>query len=226
LKRLNSQEQVYEITTTWDNDTLPQSDKIIVKLSAGVEAPSSEIQLILSVEARFYDDPHIPDTTPNETMWELWEYEVVELFLLGSDDHYLEIEVSPKGQYLLLELKGYRNVIRDKLPLYKRNYVARINSTVTPNRWTGRAVIPNCYLPPTVTKFNAYAIHGSDENRIYKSLFPAKKGELQGPDFHNLTYFGPIDLEGTPNSSQSMNGYNNSFAVTIALLFAAKRFFQ
>jgi len=193
VKSLRAGSQVYEITKTWDGDDLPVSEIITVTLSASTDPPANVEQLVISVEAPFFDDPHINDTIPPETMDGLWDYEVVEVFLLGPNDHYLEIELSPKGQYLLLELVGSRNVIRDKLPLYKKNYVAEINGTK--NRWTGRAVIPNCYLPPDITKFNAYAIHGSDDLRIYKSLFPATKGELEGPDFHALKYFGDIDFE-------------------------------
>ena len=39
----------------------------------------------------------------------------------------------------------------------------------------GEAVIPREYFPPGVTKFNAYAIHGEDEDRIYEALYPSGK---------------------------------------------------
>ena len=31
--------------------------------------------------------------------------------------------------------------------------------------WFGKAVIPGSYFPPNVTRFNAYAIHGTGEDR-------------------------------------------------------------
>ncbi|KAI2795361.1 hypothetical protein BLOT_016842, partial [Blomia tropicalis] len=34
-------------------------------------------------------------------MDKLYDYEVVEVFLLGSNEHYLEVELGPRGQYLL-----------------------------------------------------------------------------------------------------------------------------
>ena len=37
--------------------------------------------------------------------------------------------------------------------------------------WRGVAKIPLEYLPPGVKKFNAYAIHGSGDNRTYEALY-------------------------------------------------------
>ena len=47
--------------------------------------------------------------------------------------------------------------------------------------WTGEARIPGDYFPPDVTLFNAYAIHGTGEDRAYEALY-----ESSGPqaDFH------------------------------------------
>lgn len=39
-----------------------------------------------------YNDPPAPSSPPGATD-ELWEYEVVELFLMGSEQRYLEVEV-------------------------------------------------------------------------------------------------------------------------------------
>ena len=47
------------------------------------------------------------------------------------------------------------------------------------------------YFPPGVAKFNAYAIHGTDPNRIYEALFPVP-GPF--PDFHRLEHFQLIDF--------------------------------
>ena len=47
----------------------------------------------------------------------LWDYEVVEAFLLGAQDQYLEVEVCPHGQHLVLALRGARGILTDKLDL-------------------------------------------------------------------------------------------------------------
>ena len=47
--------------------------------------------------------------------------------------------------------------------------------------WRGSAVVPQSYLPPAVTRFNAFAIHGEGEKRVYEALYPARKHHDQ-PD--------------------------------------------
>jgi len=42
---------------------------------------------------------------------------VVEAFFLGTDDRYLEVEVGPHGHYLVLQLHGSRNLVRDHVPI-------------------------------------------------------------------------------------------------------------
>jgi hypothetical protein len=109
---------------------------------------------------------------------------VVELFLLGDDDRYLEIELGPWGHYLVLELAGQRQVVSSGGEIafdVKRGHVG----------WTGRAVIPAAWIPAPVGLGNAYAIHGLGKARRYRALHPVP-GEQ--PDFHRLDCFGPIGL--------------------------------
>jgi len=47
-------------------------------------------------------------------------------------------------------------------------------------------VIPSGYFPKAVTKMNAYAIHGSDEERIYEALYPTPYGKYPNPDLYVL----------------------------------------
>lgn len=58
--------------------------------------------------------------------------------------------------------------------------------------WIGHAKLPKDYFPPNVDKFNAYAIHGLDGNRCYKSLFPVPGSS---PDFHRLECFQSMPLQ-------------------------------
>ena len=68
--------------------------------------------------------------------------------------------------------------------------------------WTGQAVVPHGYLPPNVSKFNAYAIHGAEDgeedlawedDKLYEALFPVDHA-AEAPDFHNLRAFEEINL--------------------------------
>ncbi len=178
----------FSITKTWDNQLIAANAKIDFHMEFKNNHKQELKDLVIKVWAPFYNDPPIPANASEGSMDKLWEYEVAEVFLLGSDDHYLEIELGPKGQYLLLQLHGYRNVT--KYPLFIDYYKAKIED----NRWTGEAHIPGIYMPPDLHKFNAYAIHGTDPKRQYLSLFPTPYGKYKDPDFHRLEYFGNFHL--------------------------------
>ena len=68
-------------------------------------------------------------------------------------------------------------------------YTAAINRET--KTWSGEARIPLDYFPPDVSLFNAFAIHGSGEQRKYEALF-----EVPGPqpDFHRIDKFQPVNF--------------------------------
>ena len=75
----------FEMTTSWNGQhRLPQS--IQIAFSSHLNGLHFHI-----LDCVYHGDP--PPTASQLTT--LWETEVVELFLRGSDDHYLEIEISP-----------------------------------------------------------------------------------------------------------------------------------
>ena len=135
---------------------------------------------------RFWNDPARPEK-PAGPLFRLWDYEVVELFLLNDAGLYLEVELGPWGHHLVLLLDNGKD-LRHSLPL---DYSVQRGEGGT---WTGRAVIPTAYLPPNISKLNAYAIHGSGDERKYEALYPAEKGVHKAPNFHRLEDFKPIDF--------------------------------
>ncbi|MBW2527782.1 MAG: hypothetical protein JRI23_26615 [Deltaproteobacteria bacterium] len=135
---------------------------------------------VVAVDAPFHDDPP-PTAAPGSTDG-LWDHEVVELFLLAPPDHYLEIELGPHGHYLVLELRGQRNVVRSGLQIEYR-------ANVADHRWTGTATIPLAYVPAGATRANGYAISGAGEQRRYLAYYPVPGDR---PDFHRLECFGPL----------------------------------
>lgn len=44
-----------------------------------------------------------------------------------------------------------------------------------------------------ITKFNAYALHGSDNERHFEALYAVTDGTIKEPDFHRLEFFGTLD---------------------------------
>ena len=79
---------------------------------------------------------------------------------------------------------GYNALSRHSLPV---DYTASISPDNT--TWTGKARFPASYLPPRITHWNAYAIHGTGEAREYSALYG---GPGPQPDFHRLENFRPL----------------------------------
>ena len=107
---------------SWDGQELPESDQ--VRLGFTVRGDRVHVW----VDAPFYRDP-APVDSPGPTMG-LWLYEVVELFIAGSDQRYIELEMGPYGHYLMLALDGIRNVVAQP---WLQDYRAQIET----DRWTG-----------------------------------------------------------------------------------------
>lgn len=136
--------------------------------------------LIVEIDAPFYDDPR-PDTPPGPTP-HLWEFEVVEVFFLGTQERYLELELGPHGHHLALSLRGRRQIEAMGFELF-------FKSERRDQRWTGQALVPLSWLPEGFNQLNAYAIHGQGPQRRYLSSFGAP---TESPDFHHLDSFATI----------------------------------
>jgi len=175
----NVPDKEFEVGLSWDGASKVENPaRIALKARNG--------NLEISIVAPFYDDPAPPGGQPGQPYFKLWDYEVVEAFFLNGADRYLELEFGPYGQHLMLLLDGQRNAIKHSLPL---EYSASIDEKN--GLWTGKALIPESYLPPNVTSFNGYAIHGTGDDRTYEAVF-----EVSGPqpDFHRIEKFGALDL--------------------------------
>ncbi|NWQ75658.1 CD033 protein, partial [Columbina picui] len=176
----------FRIKHTWDG--LPVSHEPV---TIGLKSDSAG--LLMEVSAPFFNDPPAPLGEPGKPCSRLWDYEVVEAFFLSDrTEQYLEVELCPHGQHLLLLLSGKRRVWKEELPL-------EFEVIRTKTRWEGKAHLPWHYFPPCTNKFNAFAIHGSGEEREYEALHRVPRHELQEgqkPDFHCLEFFKELNLKG------------------------------
>jgi len=213
----------YTISKTWNGHELPTAwNKIDLTISAYSIVNNSLDSILITIDAPFYNSPVLPQAEdPPQFMDGLWDYEVVEVFFLGPNEKYLEIELSPRGYYLLYFLEGVRNVTDDTLRLDIFNATIQGGT----GRWSGAAVIPVDFLPEKIDKFNAYAIHnyteGDEEFRRYMSLFPDPNGAK--PDFHKLDLFQdfPIDklFQPEPNTGAGIGIHGmNSIVFYITFL--------
>lgn len=159
------------IAHTWKGEALLPEEQIRIRLLIHGDS------LKLSVEAPFHGDPPPPQQAGSTDR--LWEYEVVELFLVGEGGDYLEIEMGPYGHYLVLKLSDVRCVETAHLPMDFR--VERDEK-----RWWGEARILRKWLPLSCIRANAFAIHGTGEKRRYLCAH-AMGGK--SPDFHQPACF-------------------------------------
>ncbi|KAH0615979.1 hypothetical protein JD844_026683 [Phrynosoma platyrhinos] len=104
----------FKIEHTWNS--LPVShDPIVIKLT-----PENS-GILMEVSAPFFNDPPAPPGELGKPFSGLWDYEVVEAFFLnGQTQQYLEVELCPHGQHLVLLLSGRRKVCKVSKPYYHR----------------------------------------------------------------------------------------------------------
>ena len=92
----------FEISGTWDGG--PLSAQEFARVELRLDADRDEVTV--ATQAAFFGDPK-PDAPPGR-LDGLWNFEVVELFLLGADQRYLELEFGPHGHHLALRFRGPR----------------------------------------------------------------------------------------------------------------------
>uniref|UniRef100_UPI00398E8774 UPF0462 protein C4orf33 homolog isoform X2 n=1 Tax=Pristiophorus japonicus TaxID=55135 RepID=UPI00398E8774 len=174
----------FTINKTWDSS--PVTHKAI-----SLSLKPGDGGMLMEVKGPFFNDPSAPPGEKGKPYNELWNFEVVEAFFLNScKELYLEVELCPHGQHLVLLLAGRRNSWKKELDL-------KYESSIDEHNWEGKALLPWSYFPAGVNKFNAYAIHGSGDKRVYEALWPIPKDQLkkgQQPDFHRLEYFKNFSL--------------------------------
>ena len=166
---------IFEFNTLWDGSK-----------ALDFECYRVGIGIVGEIVKIFVEAPFFGDSAPEKPVgscWELWDYEVVELFLMGKDNKYIELEFGPHGHYLCLQLHGSRNIVAKEIPL-------EFTVSKTKKQWRGVASFPLSLLPSGTLTGNAYAIHGQGENRRYLAW---AKG-TGTPDFHQLASFKKIEL--------------------------------
>lgn len=169
----------FEIQSSWDGGPLLEGES--ARVVARVDRASQ--RLIVRIEASYHGDA-VPKARAG-SLPGLWNHEVVELFLLGEDDRYLELEFGPHGHYLGLTFHGQRQVVEQGFPL---DYEAARQG----DRWTATARIPLDRLPQGLVAANACSIHGSGASRRHLVMAPVPGPR---PDFHRLDCFLPLSIE-------------------------------
>jgi hypothetical protein len=109
--------------------------------------------LYIEAEAAMRPDAKIPTAPPDKPFDGLWDYDVVEVFLVGENGHYLEVELGAGGHWLVLGFDSVRHRSNDYAD-------ARLEHEYEAGElaWRSSIVIPWDMLPQPVKALNAYAI--------------------------------------------------------------------
>ena len=159
------------IDRTWDGQPVPPDEH------ATLDFRAIGGDLEVRVDSPYRADPP-PEAAPG-SVDELYRYEVVEVFLLGEGERYLEVELGPGGHYWVLQLEGYRTRIRSGLPI-------ELRTQALGSRWSGIARIGASLLPRGLRAANAYALHGPSAARRHLAAHPLPG---DAPDFHRIDAF-------------------------------------
>ena len=100
-----------------------------------------------------------PLNRPQGRLWQLWEHEVVEIFIAGEDGHYLELEFGPWGHYLALTFSDVRQILDDSCHLDHFSIEHCPNDKKNRRNWISSSIIPNKYLPQLI-KLNPQSSEG------------------------------------------------------------------
>lgn len=167
----------------------------IARLWNGAPVPDQrKAEVVLTLQADTlhitFTAPYFGDPTPTQEVGStprLWEYEVLEVFLVGAAEQYLELEFGPHGHYLALCLQGVRTVVSSGHPL-------QYNVRLEREHYHGQAAVPRDLLPAGPLRGNAFLIHGPNQacpntpvgERCYHAHGPVPG---PAPDFHRLNHF-------------------------------------
>ena len=167
------------IDQKWNGTMLPTSQHGSVTL-----APTQQ-GLKIDIIAYFNND--LPPSTPIQTTWKLWEYEVVECFITNGGQRYIELEFGPHGHHLGLRLSDIRSIDGDPFPI---KLITQIDRKY--RRWSGSALLSwqdLLWLGEVSAEqicVNAFACWGPAHNRTYAVNTALGDG---APDFHRINQF-------------------------------------
>jgi hypothetical protein len=166
-----------EIARRWDGAPLP-GPSAFVRLSAERDGLRVEAGM---AHAR---TPRIPDAPRGARVEGLWEYDVVECFVVGADGRYLELELGAGGHYLALAFDAPRRRVDD----FARQSLA-VEWERGTEGWRAHCLVPRAWLPEPIARANAFAI-ADGEFAVHSPVGGDR------PDFHRPDAFPELRVPG------------------------------
>lgn len=130
--------------------------------------------------------PRIPVAPAGGRVADLWEYDVVECFLVGSDGGYLELELGAGGHFLVLSFRAPRQRSDDHAAL-----ALAVAHRAGIEGWESEVLLPWDLVPADLCALNAFAIAGG--RYLAHASVPGPV-----PDFHQPGAFPRARVVGRP----------------------------
>ena len=152
LRRPNSNEQQI-------NDTAKDSGLLLSSITNISQQPQISISLTQEKAIKIeFVAPFLgnqPPDFPRGRLWGLWEYEVLELFIAGANEEYLELEFGPFEHHLALYFEGERMLKEDRVDLkdlsfWRTSRPLETQVATAAGQWGGRCLISQEQLPPSL----------------------------------------------------------------------------
>jgi hypothetical protein len=172
---------VLPIVTQWDGTLCTDA-----RLHGLVTLSVADAGLRITASLPQQDIPHNPGTPLYSRVANLWEYDVVECFVVGAE-HYLEVELGAGGHFLVLAFSRPRvcsNTYEGWTPQMAFE-PAMARGTV----WRSSILIPWTMVPVGIKGVNAHVISG--EHYLCYHPLPGPR-----PDFHQPDRFPAVRLAG------------------------------
>lgn len=156
----------------WNGNISPDD-----RLWADVELSQNKEGIIVRVHAPMLLEQTIPDAPIGSRVEGLWNFDVVELFLVGAGHQYLELELGAGGHFLIL---GFDSVRRRSNSYESLHPVVRFEKTAE-KHWVSEVTLPWKIIPENLRALNAFAIM-TGQFLAYEAL-PGTEPDFHQPDF-------------------------------------------
>jgi len=156
-----------------------------VRLHGVVELSLQPAGLEIQASLPHQQIPRLPEQPTHTRVDDLYEYDVVECFLVGEGGRYLEVELGAGGHFLVLSFDAPR-VLADALE--DLDPVLRFEAGTS--RWRSTLTLPGELLPQGICAVNAFVIAGG-----HHLAWHPLPGPGADPDFHQPGRFPRISLE-------------------------------
>lgn len=157
----------------WNGDVCPDEH-----VWAVLELSAEQTGLRVKVESPILSEQKIPlDVPVGSRVDELWNFDVVELFLVGPGHRYFELELGAGGHFLALSFDRIRHRSNEH-----KTFEPIINHHKTETNWVSELIIPWTLIPENIRALNTFVYAAGQF--LSMSPLPGDKPDFHQPDFY------------------------------------------